>query len=324
MRYSLLASSIASFLLLFAGAARAQERPDPDLAPGYRMVKQPADAKKGEKERQEIYDPAGKLSNVRIKYLDGHLRDEKYEDNGSLKSVYETDYKSWSTMWRYSGSTLVQVEHMAAGARPTVTYVNAEALPSEIVLAMGQQLRFFSSPKNLFVALADVTTDGGTNNVLKWSVRGVQPPAGAKDCGGYEPARQGAAEVHVQARGNKRDSLTVIVKDSSAPAGSWGRVTRSPLFGNPPNVPGQPVRNWAAVPGATIVARDAATGKEVARTKTDSEGNYLLALPPGKYVIAPVYPGPTPGGLPRAISSQVEVVKGSWDNEDLRFDTGIK
>ncbi len=318
---AVLFASAALFLTHANVKAQSSKYPDPDLPPGCRIVKQQPDVAKGETRRWQIFNKAGQLSQVWLDYKDGRQRSEHYS-GGAIKSSYETDHSTFARYSQFNGAgVLVKEENSDGNGKPVATYLNAEELPNEITITMAEPLRFFSSKNNLFVALADRTVDGGAGDVLSWSVAGVKPPDGFRDAGGYKAARQGAAEVSVAAKGANITKLTVIVKDSGAKSGVWGEVRIGPLFGNPPNIPGKPVRNSKEVPGAVIVAKDKATGKEVARTKSDKDGRYSLALPPGTYVVTPVFPGKLQGGLPISESSEVEVKKDKWSERTLSFNT---
>ncbi len=76
-------------------------------------------------------------------------------------------------------------------------------------------------------------------------------------------------------------------KPAAAPAaqpvksGVEGKALRFPVFGNAPTfkVPPTPVV------GVEMVVKDAKTGKEVGRTKTDKEGKFQVDLPAGDYKI---------------------------------------
>ena len=64
-------------------------------------------------------------------------------------------------------------------------------------------------------------------------------------------------------------------------SGVDGRAIQYPVFGNAPTFPVPP--SYPA--GVEIIAKDAKSGKEVARAKTDKDGNFKLDLPAGKYLL---------------------------------------
>jgi hypothetical protein len=59
---------------------------------------------------------------------------------------------------------------------------------------------------------------------------------------------------------------------------------------------------------------------EVARVQPDAEGYFRLALAPGRYVMRPATPGP----LPRAADTLVEVQAHVFQQLDIAFDSGIR
>ncbi|MBY0550598.1 MAG: hypothetical protein K2W95_25185 [Candidatus Obscuribacterales bacterium] len=85
-----------------------------------------------------------------------------------------------------------------------------------------------------------------------------------------------AAEPEV---GADAHSVTVAPAAPAVKSGVEGRAVQYPVFGNAPTFPVPPT--YPA--GVEIVAKDVATGKEVARVKTDKDGAFKLDLPAGKY-----------------------------------------
>lgn len=78
------------------------------------------------------------------------------------------------------------------------------------------------------------------------------------------------------------EGVPLTAAPAAAPAvksGVEGRVVQYPVFGNAPTFPVPPT--YPA--GVEIVAKDASTGKEIARAKTDKDGAFKLDLPAGKY-----------------------------------------
>lgn len=70
---------------------------------------------------------------------------------------------------------------------------------------------------------------------------------------------------------------------SPAVAGIQGEALRYPLQGIVPVDPYKPKPQ--PVVNVEFVAKDAKTGKVVARTKSDKDGKYKLVLPPGTYTL---------------------------------------
>jgi hypothetical protein len=81
--------------------------------------------------------------------------------------------------------------------------------------------------------------------------------AGAADCSGCKPASAKAKAL----------------------SGVNGQAFRFVLQGAPPPKPLPPI----PLANIDFVATDVKTGKEVARVKTDKDGKFKLALPPGQY-----------------------------------------
>ena len=58
--------------------------------------------------------------------------------------------------------------------------------------------------------------------------------------------------------------------------------------------------------------------KEVARTKTNENGNYRISLNPGKYLIK------VPSGINRITESEIVIESGKTTYFDINVDTGIR
>lgn len=97
-------------------------------------------------------------------------------------------------------------------------------------------------------------------------------------------------------------------------SGVQGTVDRGPI--RPIVRPGE--TNTAPMVNTEIVVKDAA-GKVVARTKTDKDGYYEFALPPGKYTLV----GPRNGIMPGNWKQDVEVTK-TWVRVNIHIDSGIR
>ncbi|MEN3334507.1 MAG: hypothetical protein V7641_3872 [Blastocatellia bacterium] len=74
---------------------------------------------------------------------------------------------------------------------------------------------------------------------------------------------------------------------------------------------------------ATLAIVSTASGREVARLKTGSDGRFRVALPPGEYRIIPVQE--RPGRFqPRASEEVVNVLPGQFAHVKMEFDSGIR
>ncbi len=89
-----------------------------------------------------------------------------------------------------------------------------------------------------------------------------------------------------------------------------------PVETNPPD----PACAPRPVAGATVIGRDS-TGVEVARTVTEADGSFFIALPPGTYLLEPQ---PVDGLLGTADSQTGVVTDGHTTTINLDYDTGIR
>ncbi len=76
-----------------------------------------------------------------------------------------------------------------------------------------------------------------------------------------------------------------------------------------------PDKPWQGV----VVAQDLA-GHEVARTTTDADGGFTIALPPGDYVLVTL----TTGVLPAPVTLAVTVKQNMMTEVELSLDSGIR
>lgn len=92
-------------------------------------------------------------------------------------------------------------------------------------------------------------------------------------------------------------------------SGVEGVAFHHPVFGNRPThpVPAQPQS------GAVIIARDAKSKKEIARTTADKDGKFQLALPAGKYILESGL------GTHWVYTQKVKVVSGHWSKVRAEF-----
>ncbi|MDA1062155.1 MAG: hypothetical protein O2895_04505 [Chloroflexi bacterium] len=104
----------------------------------------------------------------------------------------------------------------------------------------------------------------------------------------------------------------------SAGSGVWGTVTLGPLC--PVQREDQPCPDRSLA--ATIVLRDA-SGNEVGRATSGSDGRYQIAAPPGDYILDPQ---PLDGQqLPHAVPIEVTIKGGVyWALVDIPYDSGIR
>lgn len=89
-----------------------------------------------------------------------------------------------------------------------------------------------------------------------------------------------------------------------------------PVVRDPPD----PACDDRPVAGAQIVVRDAA-GIEVARVTTGEDGRFAMALPPGRYVVAPQA---VEGLMGTAATIAVELTEGQNAQITISYDTGIR
>jgi hypothetical protein len=73
---------------------------------------------------------------------------------------------------------------------------------------------------------------------------------------------------------------------------------------------------------AVIIIRDAADGREAARTKTAGDGTFSVDLAAGSYTVEGVNPDGT--ALPYAAPTEVTVEEGKYTSITVSFDTGIR
>jgi hypothetical protein len=103
-------------------------------------------------------------------------------------------------------------------------------------------------------------------------------------------------------------------------SGVQGRVTLGPTC-PVERIPPDP--NCAPKPYRTtvqVIEMYQAKNSPFTTTETDGNGNYKVALPPGKYALQPV------GGstLPRCETKEIEIKAGQLLTADLSCDTGIR
>ena len=88
----------------------------------------------------------------------------------------------------------------------------------------------------------------------------------------------------------------------------------------------RPVRPHATIAGPNLAPYQAkfdvldASGKSVTTVESDSNGNFRLSLPPGKYVLRPQTSGP----YPRASEQTVIVPSKGFTQVQVIFDSGIR
>ena len=65
-----------------------------------------------------------------------------------------------------------------------------------------------------------------------------------------------------------------------------------------------------------------ASGRVVARSRSDVQGAYRIPLAPGEYTLLPLSPGEA--GLPFASPLALVVTVGKWEELDIYYDSGIR
>ena len=98
-------------------------------------------------------------------------------------------------------------------------------------------------------------------------------------------------------------------------SGVEGRVTIGPMcpvVRSDQPCPDQPYQ-------ATLTVRTPA-GKKIAQVKSDVDGLYRLALPPGDYIMHPE----SPEVMPNAPDQPFTVIAGQFTTVDIIYDSGIR
>jgi hypothetical protein len=151
------------------------------------------------------------------------------------------------------------------------------------------------------------------------------------------PAR-GARHIMIYARPNTGSGRLPVVSEFAARGAELVRVngggkvtaqTESGIEGQTlisPIRPG-PIRadapQSAAPYPATLAIISTASGREVARLKTGSDGRFRVALPPGEYRIIPEQE--KPGRFqPRASEELISVQPGQFARIEIHYDSGIR
>jgi hypothetical protein len=65
-----------------------------------------------------------------------------------------------------------------------------------------------------------------------------------------------------------------------------------------------------------------ASGRVVARSRSDAQGAYRIPLAPGDYTLVPLSPGEA--GLPFASPLPLVITTGHWKKLDISYDSGIR
>ncbi|HKY85029.1 MAG TPA: carboxypeptidase-like regulatory domain-containing protein [Anaerolineales bacterium] len=65
-----------------------------------------------------------------------------------------------------------------------------------------------------------------------------------------------------------------------------------------------------------------ASGRVVARGRSDAQGAYRIPLAPGNYMLVPLSPGEV--GLPFASPLPLVITAGNWEKLDIYYDSGIR
>ena len=128
---------------------------------------------------------------------------------------------------------------------------------------------------------------------------------------GGEFAARGAELVRINGGGNVTPQ---------AESGIEGRTVISPIRPGP--IRADDTQTTVPYP-ATLAIISTATGREVTRLKTGSDGRFRVALPPGEYRITSVQERPG-RFLPRASEELVTVLSGQFAHIEIQFDSGIR
>ncbi len=85
------------------------------------------------------------------------------------------------------------------------------------------------------------------------------------------------------------------------------------------------VQEGVDCPDAPLVADlevQNASGRVVARARSDAQGAYRIPLAPGVYTLVPLSPGEA--GIPSASPLPLVVASGQWARLDITYDSGIR
>jgi hypothetical protein len=134
--------------------------------------------------------------------------------------------------------------------------------------------------------------------------------AGGRRPAAHEVAVRGGELVSVNGGGN------VTAQTES---GIEGQTLISPTRPGPVRADTPSTAPYAAT--LAIVAK--ASGREVARLKTGSDGRFRVALPPGQYRVVPVQERPG-RFLPSASEEEVTVRPGQFARVEIHFDSGMR
>ena len=102
----------------------------------------------------------------------------------------------------------------------------------------------------------------------------------------------------------------------SGDSGVEGRVTIGPMC---PVV--QQGTDCPDAPYAAALVVEDERGREAARTESDVDGSFRVALSPGRYQLVPQ---PGENGMPWAQPVPFTVVAGEWVRVDIAYDSGIR
>lgn len=126
-----------------------------------------------------------------------------------------------------------------------------------------------------------------------------------------ELALRGGELVRVNGGGNV---------SSQTESGIEGQSLISPTRPGPTRVDGPP--DVAPYP-TTLAIVSTASGQEVTRLETGSDGRFRVALPPGEYRVIPVQDKPA-RRLPRGGEVTVRVLPGQFAHAEIHFDSGMR
>ncbi len=273
-----------------------------------------------------------------VLFEDGRSENWAFNDDGMTMAYHKLiDANGYVREFTQYGVDGV-IEHIIRdrNSRANV-YINVD-VTKEVKVNVGDQL-FFVSLSDPWPGFRQDKVDTNKHSGLKQIATLPQAPAslpsGAKMVDGYDVDAVSKGSVTVEttiitpggaSRNGTRPSSKTTTRKIEVVASAKVAATTSGIEGNAIAEPTQPGGRpgHRAVPLAIIIVKDAATGKEVARTTADAKGKFELPLKPGTYVIEPVDPAAKGAIYPRASKQTVTVTANQWLKVTARFDTGIR
>ncbi len=210
----------------------------------------------------------------------------------------------------------------------------SKALPQKIQLTVGQKVVLFNDKAK--VEAKETDGKGGLLKDVPHKLPNVEMYI-------FEATREGKGELKLAFPNTglaTKPRLETIPVEVTAPppapapkpkqqpgkpaikkAGVIGTTIEGPIMGNPPNIPGKRIANYAPVANATIIFKDA-NNKEAGRTTSDQQGKFSIDLPEGDYIVESEHPNKDKqSGLPRNYQGKVTVGKNGRSWCVIRYDT---